>query len=110
MTIWNDRPQAGSVHADKSIRLLVERRIRTGDFGGIPEKMSLGSNSDQLHLSFAIKAYPTAEAGKWLAPRSRTMLAYSTKEFEQKKSHSEIQTYQDQRNRLAKQLRELNAV
>ena len=39
LTIWNDRPQAGSVAYDKSIKLLIDRRVRTSDQGGIPENM-----------------------------------------------------------------------
>ena len=36
LTIWNDRPQAGSVHAEnKSILLLVDRQLKTRDLGGI---------------------------------------------------------------------------
>ena len=32
MTIWNDRPQAGSVHNDdKSIKLLIDRRLKSKD-------------------------------------------------------------------------------
>ena len=38
-TVWNDRPQAGSVAYDKSIKLLIDRRVRTSDQGGIPENM-----------------------------------------------------------------------
>jgi len=30
-TVWNDRPQAGSVHYDRSIKLLVQRGLRTDD-------------------------------------------------------------------------------
>ena len=37
ITIWNDRPQAGSVHDDKSIKLLIDRNIKSNDNGGIPE-------------------------------------------------------------------------
>ena len=38
-TVWNDRPQAGSVHYDKSIKLLLQRALRTNDHGGIPTKL-----------------------------------------------------------------------
>ncbi len=38
-TVWNDRPQAGSVHYDKSIKLLVQRALLTNDHGGIGEKL-----------------------------------------------------------------------
>ena len=39
LTIWNDRPQAGSVHQDGGMKLLIDRRVKTNDSGGIPEKM-----------------------------------------------------------------------
>ena len=40
-TVWNDRPQGGSVHEeDKSIKLLVDRRVTTVDLGGIKERYS----------------------------------------------------------------------
>ena len=29
LTVWNDRPQAGSVHSDSSIKLLIDRRVRS---------------------------------------------------------------------------------
>jgi len=38
-TVWNDRPQAGSVHSNQKsggIKLLIDRRVRTNDKGGIP--------------------------------------------------------------------------
>lgn len=40
-TVSNDRSQAGAVHYDGSFRLLVDRRVRTNDSGGIPETMWL---------------------------------------------------------------------
>ena len=42
LSVWNDRPQAGSVHSNKQsggIKLLVDRRIGTLDKGGIPTLM-----------------------------------------------------------------------
>ena len=40
-TVWNDRAQAGSVHKEGGIKLLIDRRVRTNDIGGIPEVMWL---------------------------------------------------------------------
>ena len=40
-TVFNDRPQAGSVHYDKSIKLLIDRRVKSNDNGGIPDPMFL---------------------------------------------------------------------
>ena len=31
LTIWNDRPQAGSVHYDGGLKLLIDRRVKTRD-------------------------------------------------------------------------------
>ena len=41
LTVWNDRSQGGSVHYDGAIKLLIDRRVSTSDFGGISEKMLL---------------------------------------------------------------------
>ena len=41
LTVWNDRSQGGSVHYDGAIKLLIDRRVSTSDFGGISEKMQL---------------------------------------------------------------------
>ena len=70
-SVWNDRPQAGSVHYDKSIKLLVQRALLTNDHGGIGEKLYKGRGvSDEiLTVNFQVKAYPTSEAGKWIAAR-----------------------------------------
>mmetsp|Transcript_44651 Transcript_44651/g.59235 ORF Transcript_44651/g.59235 Transcript_44651/m.59235 type:complete len:89 (-) Transcript_44651:566-832(-) len=38
-TVWNDRPQGGSVHSDKSIILNVQRYVTTIDNGGLPSSM-----------------------------------------------------------------------
>ena len=39
LTIRNDRPQAGTVHYDKSVKLLIDRRVSTTDKGGITENL-----------------------------------------------------------------------
>ena len=41
LTVYNDRSQAGSVHYDGSLKILIDRRVKTNDQGGIPEKMHL---------------------------------------------------------------------
>ena len=56
LTIWNDRSQGGSVHYDGAIKLLVDRRVMTKDFGGIPEKMYL-SYGFPLVLHFRVKLH-----------------------------------------------------
>ena len=70
-TVWNDRPQAGSVQDDKSIKLLIQRNVRTNDQGGISEKM-YGSNYakvGQLELQFKLQMYESKLRGPWLAKR-----------------------------------------
>ena len=36
LTVWNDRPQAGTVHYDGKIKLLIDRRTTQKDWGGVP--------------------------------------------------------------------------
>ena len=76
-TVQNDRPQAGAVQYDKSVKLLMQRAIRTNDQGGIPEIMydGLGLPQKVQTFNFEIKAYATEEGGKWLAHRQRNLLA-----------------------------------
>lgn len=66
-SVWNDRPQAGSVHGDGSINLLVRRLIDTNDYGGIPERVHKPEGI--LTLSFQLKAFAQSETGKWIARR-----------------------------------------
>ena len=61
MTIRNDRPQAGSVHYDGTIKLLIDRRVTTIDEGGIPEKMRLDFK-DNLRLNFRLEFQSYEEA------------------------------------------------
>lgn len=83
-TVWNDRPQAGSVHYDKSIKLLVQRALLINDHGGIDELLyqDRGVPDQILTVNFQVKAYPSHEAGKWIATRKRSVVALSS--FEQK--------------------------
>ena len=60
LTIFTDRPQAGSVHQDGGIKLLIDRRVKTTDSGGIPEKMKLDF-SDDLLLNFDLKFHKHGE-------------------------------------------------
>ena len=55
-TVWNDRPQAGSVHYDGSLKLLIDRQIKTQDRGGISEPMTSSAYRDQesLQLEFLV--------------------------------------------------------
>ena len=62
LTVWNDRPQAGSVHAvDSSIKLLIDRKLETFDFGGINEVMDAYRRGTHLNLHFSLKMYPAEE-------------------------------------------------
>ena len=82
-TVWNDRPQAGAVHYDKSVKLLIERAVRTKDKGGIGEEMYDGKHkpSEKQTFNFQVMAYPTEAGGKWLARRERTMLALNSNRY-----------------------------
>ena len=56
-TVWNDRPQAGSVHDDNSIKLLIDRRTKQYDNAGMQESMygPEDVNGGKLHLYFRLK-------------------------------------------------------
>ena len=51
--VKNDRPQAGNVQYDNSINLLIDRRVRTIDGGGVDEKLS-DRQHEPLHHGFKI--------------------------------------------------------
>ena len=55
-TVWNDRPQAGSVHYDGGMKLLIDRRVSSIDLGGIPDPMFLHFD-DPLILDFRVKLH-----------------------------------------------------
>ena len=107
ITIWNDRPQAGSVHDDKSIKLLIDRKIKSNDNGGIPELLQPFRPDVNLHLHFSLKAYPTEEQGKWLAKRSRSLQTFHSDAFELKKSHPNVHSQAAKRTNLVNHLQEL---
>lgn len=54
LTIWNDRSQAGTVHYDGRIKLLIDRRTLLKDEGGISESMPM-EFPDKLVLNFRVK-------------------------------------------------------
>ena len=69
LTIWNDRPQAGSVHAEnKSILLLVDRQLKTRDFGGIDKVSHPYRPVDKyLDLHFRLQFQKVEDQGAWMA-------------------------------------------
>ena len=87
MTIWNDRPQAGSVQmADGSVKLLVQRNLVTHDSGGVNEGMYHRhfEKVEPLELSFKLLAQRQSEHGSWMARRERDLMAFSTDNFSKK--------------------------
>ena len=80
LTILTDRPQAGSVHKDGGIKLLIDRRIKTNDSGGIPEKMKLDF-ADDLLLNFDLKFHKHGELTPADAHRNRNILAIHSDKF-----------------------------
>ena len=56
LTVWNDRSQGGSVHYDGSIKLLIDRRVSTNDFGGISQRMHINFPFP-LVLHFRVKMH-----------------------------------------------------
>ena len=90
-TVWNDRPQGGSVHSDKAIILNVQRYVATQDNGGLPASMygSLHYPDDKTVLNFQLKAYPAKEMDNWTALRSRTLLPVLADKFATKSVHTQ---------------------
>ncbi len=64
-TVWNDRPQAGTVQDDSSIKLLIDRRTQYRDNAGISETMygKYDENGGKLHLNFWIKVQKSDQIG-----------------------------------------------
>ena len=54
-TVWNDRPQAGAVHYNGTIKLLIDRRVGTVDNGGVDDLMYEYETDEQLSLNFKVK-------------------------------------------------------
>ena len=83
-TVWNDRPQGGAVHSDKSIIINVQRYVKTIDNGGLPSSMygSTHYPDDKTVLNFQIMAYPAPEMDNWTAPRTRTLMAVVADKYE----------------------------
>ena len=54
LTIFNDRPQAGSVYDDHSLKLLIDRRVQTSDTGGFIDPMS-DHQIEPFDLSFRVR-------------------------------------------------------
>lgn len=80
-TIWNDRPQAGSVHHDGKIKLLIDRRTITMDEGGVNQKPQLHFDGN-LMLTFKAEGYAASErSAEKLAMRDRDVLAFESKSF-----------------------------
>ena len=81
LTVWNDRPQAGAVHYDGSLKLLIDRAPKTKDYGGIPQSL-FPFQHNALHLNFALAVYETQERSqRWLAQRNRGLQAFSFPNF-----------------------------
>lgn len=76
----NDRPQAGSVHEDGQIKLLIDRRVRTNDNGGIPNRMHLNYDTD-LVLNFRLSMQLAEKLEPTKALRKRNILALETSKF-----------------------------
>ena len=65
-SVWNDRPQAGSVHSSRlsgGIKLLLDRRLTTNDKGGIPRPMYLEYGKN-LELSFKFQMHDPSAIDK----------------------------------------------
>ena len=56
LSVWNDRPQAGAVHYDGRMKLLIDRRTILSDGGGNLDKMVMDF-PDDLILDFKVKMH-----------------------------------------------------
>ena len=79
--MWNDRPQAGSVHHDQAIKLLIDRNSRSVDRGGVGENIYDSMSNDPLHLNFEV-AFSDLPINKSYAVRERTLLTFASIGYE----------------------------
>ena len=108
-TVWNDRPQGGSVHSDGSIIINVQRYIKTIDNGGLPSYMYGGNHfpSQKTVMNFQLKAYEASEQGKWQAIRKRNLLAVKAKgEYQITEPHAYADHLVESKARLVELLKE----
>ena len=80
ISVWNDRPQAGTVHYDGNVRLLIDRRNQLQDEGGMPHPLKMDF-PDDLILNFKIKMHPFVENSPSDAQRLRSLQAMQFKEY-----------------------------
>ena len=81
--------------------------LHTNDHGGIPEIMKPFRPDGNLYLHFSLKAYKSEEQGKWLAPRSQSLLAFNSQEYNLHKTYTNTINQEAKRNVLVSRLLEL---
>ena len=88
LSVWNDRPQAGAVHDDGTMKLLIDRRTKLQDLA------SLGSmvmdREDDLVLNFRVKMSPYEETSPSCAQRVRSLFGTQSQSFAAMKSLAHI--------------------
>ena len=82
-TVWNDRSQGGSVHYDGRIKLLIDRRVKGLDLGGLTQSIYL-NQTEPLVLNFRFKMHKYDEIKPEFSHHRRQLLAISSNNFELK--------------------------
>ena len=108
LSVWNDRPQAGAVHDDGTMKLLIDRRTKLQDLA------SLGSmvmdREDDLVLNFRVKMSPYEETSPSCAQRERSLLGVQSRSFAAMKSlaHRHADEYKKHQAELVQALSAMN--
>ena len=82
-TVWNDRPQAGTVHDDGSLKLLIERRLTLSNHWDVPEPM-YGNPHQPDHsfkINFTLMSYQVSDLGPKIAVKEHSMQFFSSVNF-----------------------------
>ena len=110
-TVWNDRPQGGSVHSDGTLLINVQRYVSTIDNGGLPSHMygSTSFPSKKTFMHFQLKTYNASKQGKWQAVRKRNLLAVKAKgDYKVTKPDWYASNLLESKTRLVQQLKDLS--
>ena len=80
LSVWNDRPQAGAVHYDGRMKLLIDRRTILSDGGGNLDKMVMDF-PDDLILDFKVKMHKFSKNSPADAQRQRGLQAVQFSQY-----------------------------
>ena len=94
------------MHYDGTVKLLIDRRVLTGDEGGIPEKMKLDFDGN-LQVNFHLHFTSPEAINASLVQRKRDILAVYSENFKFVKTHLHINDYAMHSDALVAALEEL---